>query len=125
VALAIEKAGEATGTAIWDNIRDVANAPGKEVNDIGEALQLIREGKDINYQGASGEITFDKNGDVFGEYAIFSIADDGSVELGEKIDLSGPAPTLKPTEAPTTTEPTATPTPKAPGFEAIFVIRES
>ncbi len=108
VALAIEKAGEASGTAIRDSIRDVANPPGEEVSDIGEALRLIREGKEINYQGASGEITFDENGDVFGVYCEFSIADDGSVALGESIPLEG--------------EVTPTPTPKEPGFEAIFGI---
>ena len=112
VALAIEKAGEASGTAIRDSIRDVANPPGEEVSDIGEALRLIRESKEINYQGASGEITFDENGDVFGVYCEFSIADDGSVALGESIPLEGEVtPTL-----------TTTPTPKEPGFEAIFGI---
>ena len=90
VALAIEKAGNATGTAIRDALRDVANPPGEEVTDIGEALRLIREGKDINYQGASGEITFDENGDVFGVYCEFSIADDGSIVLGESIELVSP-----------------------------------
>ena len=87
VALAIEKAGNATGTAIRDALRDVANPPGEEVTEIGDALRLIRAGKDINYQGASGEITFDENGDVSGVYCEFSIADDGSVLLGEAIEL--------------------------------------
>jgi branched-chain amino acid transport system substrate-binding protein/neutral amino acid transport system substrate-binding protein len=35
IALAIEKAGSADGTAIRDAIPDVANAPGEEVSDIG------------------------------------------------------------------------------------------
>ncbi|MHC1610194.1 MAG: ABC transporter substrate-binding protein [Candidatus Methanospirareceae archaeon] len=135
VALAIEKAGEASGTAIRDSIRDVANPPGEEVSDIGEALRLIREGKEINYQGASGEITFDENGDAFGVYCEFSIADDGSIVLGERIPLEGevtppptptPTPTATPTATPTvppTPTPTATPTPTpTPGFEAIFAI---
>lgn len=134
VALAIEKAGEAEGTAIRDALRDIANPPGEEVSDIGEALKLIREGKEINYQGASGEITFDENGDVFGVYCEFSIADDGSVALGESIPLEGevaptPAPTATPTATPIATPiptatpaPTATPTPEEPGFEAIFAI---
>lgn len=114
VALALEKGGEATGTAIRDNIRDIANAPGEEVTDIGEALKLIREGKEINYQGASGEITFDENGDVFGVYCVFSIADDGSVELGETIPLEGAiaTPASKPVAE----------VPEEPGFEAIFAL---
>jgi len=111
IALAIEKAGTATGTAIRDNIRDVANPPGEEVLDLGEALTLIRAGQAINYQGASGELTFDENGDVFGVYAEFSIADNGSIEFGESIELeSTPAPVA------------TTPTPTPPGFEAVLAI---
>jgi ABC-type branched-subunit amino acid transport system substrate-binding protein len=112
VALAIEKAGEATGTAIRDSIRDVANPPGEEVSDIGEALRLIREGKEINYQGASGEITFDENGDVLEVYCEFSIADDGSVVLGKSIELEGAATSKpKPTALPAA-KPTLKPTPR-------------
>lgn len=85
IALAIESAGSADGTAIRDAIPGVANAPGEEVSDIGTALALIRNGTEINYQGASGEITFDSVGDVFGEYCTWQIADDGSVTLGESI----------------------------------------
>ena len=139
VALAIEKAANAAGTDIRDSIRDIANAPGEEVTDIGEALELIREGKDINYQGASGEITFDDNGDVLGNYAEWSIDDAGSIVLGVPIDLEGPVATPEPTEAPTST-PTLSPTPtdeptgapvstptdepdnETPGFEAAFAV---
>lgn len=88
IALAIEKAGSADGTAIRDNIRAVANPPGVEVIDIGEGLRLIREGTDINYQGASGDVNFDDNGDITtAYYAKWHVADDGSVEWGESIDL--------------------------------------
>ena len=65
----------------------MANAPGEEVSDIGAALEMIREGKEINYQGASGEITFDSVGDVSGEYCTWQIADDGNVTLGESIAI--------------------------------------
>jgi len=64
VALAIEKAGSTSGTAIRNSLREVTRPPGKKVTDIGEALRLIREGLwDINYQGASGDLHFDENGD--------------------------------------------------------------
>ena len=85
VALAIEQAKNATGRAIADNIRSVANPPGVEVSDLGEALKLVREGKDINYQGASGEITFDDNGDVSGTYSVLTVAENGSIIFGEKV----------------------------------------
>ncbi|MCD4768332.1 MAG: ABC transporter substrate-binding protein [Methanosarcinales archaeon] len=90
IALAIEKAGSADGTAIRDNLRSVANPPGEEVTDIGTGLKLIREGKDINYKGASGDITFDENGDISADtanYAQWYVGTDGNVVWGESIDL--------------------------------------
>jgi len=89
IALAIEKAQSVDGTAIRDCIRDVANPPGEEVTDIGKGLELIREGKDINYQGASGDMTFDDNGDIStGYYALWYVGTNGSVVWGEAIDIS-------------------------------------
>lgn len=85
VALAIEQAKNATGRDIADNIRSIANPPGTEVSDLGEALSLIREGKDINYQGTSGDITFDENGDVSGSFTLWTIADNGSIIQSQKI----------------------------------------
>ena len=87
-----------------------------EVTDIGEALRLIRNGTDINYQGASGEINFDENGDVLGNYCGWSFTENGSIALGKAIELSAAAPREKPTPIPT---------PTTPGFEtalAIFAI---
>jgi branched-chain amino acid transport system substrate-binding protein/neutral amino acid transport system substrate-binding protein len=85
VALAIEQAKSATGRSIADNLRSVANPPGVEVSDLKEALNLVREGKDINYQGTSGNITFDENGDVSGSYTVWTIAQNGSTVQGEKV----------------------------------------
>jgi len=85
VALAIEQAKNATGRAIGDNIRSVANPPGVEVSDLGEALRLVREGKEINFQGTSGDIAFDENGDVSGSYIVWTVAEDGSLVQGEKV----------------------------------------
>jgi ABC-type branched-subunit amino acid transport system substrate-binding protein len=83
VALAIEQAKNDTGRAISDNLRSVANPPGVEVSDLKEALQLIREGKEINYQGTSGDITFDQYGDVSGNFTLWTVAENGSIVLGE------------------------------------------
>ena len=131
IALAMEKAGDASsGTAIRDSLRGVANPPGKEVSDIGEALRIIREGLwDINYQGASDDLTFDENGDVEGSYCEWFIADNGSIVLGNPIEMKGPVvmPTPSPSPSPSPTPtiaPTPTPTPEegVPGFEAVFAI---
>ncbi|MCK5217291.1 MAG: ABC transporter substrate-binding protein [Methanosarcinales archaeon] len=89
IALAIESAESADGTDIRDNIRTVANPPGEEVTNISRGLELIREGKEINYQGASGDINFDDNGDITtAYYAAWSVGTNGSVVWGDNIDIS-------------------------------------
>jgi len=54
------------GAAIRDNLRSVANPPGEEVTygELEKAFDLLTEGKEIDYQGVSGPILFDENGDV-------------------------------------------------------------
>ncbi|MGC4121662.1 MAG: ABC transporter substrate-binding protein [Myxococcales bacterium] len=71
VALAIERATTLAGGAPdGDQVRaalvDVASPPGTKVhwNELGQALERIRAGEDIDYDGASGEIDFDPAGDV-------------------------------------------------------------
>ena len=78
MAFAIEAAGSDDSTAIRDALRDVANAPGEVIgpgrSEISKALALIADGKDINYNGAGGDIEFDENGDVTGTIEIWTIS---------------------------------------------------
>ena len=71
VALAIEKAGAADRGKISAALREVANAPGEVIHpgEWAKAKKLIAEGKDINYEGATGNVDFDANGDVAGLYS--------------------------------------------------------
>ena len=96
IALAAEKAGSVDPTAIRDALRDVANAPGTEVaappEGIAAALEAVRNGEDIDYNGASGSVEFDENGDVLvGAIEIWKIdaATEGFVtEKSYKVDLT-------------------------------------
>ena len=56
VALAIENAGVNEGAAIRDALRSVANPPGEQVGpgDTERALDMIRSGQDIDYEGVAG-----------------------------------------------------------------------
>ncbi|MCY4581004.1 MAG: ABC transporter substrate-binding protein [Chloroflexi bacterium] len=74
-ALAIEKAGEYNGPAVRDAMREVANAPGIKVGpgDFAKALDLIRRGEDIDYEGVAGSQNFDENGDVLNTIEIWKI----------------------------------------------------
>ncbi len=51
---------------IRDNLRYVANPPGEIIKpgEFKKAFDLLKKGKDINYEGAAGAVDFDKNGDV-------------------------------------------------------------
>ncbi len=71
-------AGESTDpVSIRDNLR-VINDPDGEVVGPGEfarAVELLEAGAPINYQGASGSVDFDANGDVGGTFAHWEIQD--------------------------------------------------
>ncbi|MEW6088772.1 MAG: ABC transporter substrate-binding protein [bacterium] len=87
-ALAIAKGGSADGAVIRDNLRKIANPPGEKVNflDLKKALQLIEEGKKIDYEGVSGSLNFDKNGDITGgSYGIWKIENDKIVDVRVEI----------------------------------------
>ena len=65
-ARAIANGQPVTGETIRDNLRAVANPPGEVVtyNEFAKAFKLIQAGKDINYEGVSGPVDFDKAGDM-------------------------------------------------------------
>ncbi|MFO7642816.1 MAG: ABC transporter substrate-binding protein, partial [Desulfosarcina sp.] len=88
IALAAQRAGKADRTAIRDHLRAVAGPPGVTVNP-GEwerAVELLAAGENINYEGASGNVDFDENGDVPGTFAHWR------VENGEIVDVRVFAP---------------------------------
>lgn len=73
-ALAMEAAGEASGSAINEKIREVTNPPGVEVTTFEEGIKELRAGNDINYEGASGPVDFDEHGNVVASYALMKVA---------------------------------------------------
>jgi branched-chain amino acid transport system substrate-binding protein len=65
VALAIAKArGDASGTAIRDAVRKISQGAGVKVDSAVEGLKLLAQGKEINYEGASGPCDFTDIGDI-------------------------------------------------------------
>ncbi|MEM7059838.1 MAG: ABC transporter substrate-binding protein [Pseudomonadota bacterium] len=80
VALAIEKAGSTDSAAIAAALGQI-NDPAGEVINVGEwakAKAAIAAGTAINYEGATGTVDFDANGDVPGFYGVNTIGDDGT-----------------------------------------------
>ena len=76
--------------AIRDALRRVANPPGEAVGPgvegIARALALIAEVEDVNYEGASGPVDFDENGDVTGPIEVWKI-EDGEIRSTGRLKL--------------------------------------
>ncbi|MEZ4251996.1 MAG: ABC transporter substrate-binding protein [Polyangiales bacterium] len=71
--LAIEQAGSEDGTAIRDALFEVSRPGGATFGpgELGLALQRIRNGVAVNYEGAAGNVNFDGFGDVVSAYEIW------------------------------------------------------
>jgi len=84
IAMAIEKAGSADRAKIAKAVREVTTGEGETVlpGEWKKAKEIIDSGKAVKYEGATGVITFDKNGDVPGVYHETVLADGGVKDLG-------------------------------------------
>jgi neutral amino acid transport system substrate-binding protein len=87
LVLAAQAAKENTGVGIASKIREVSSGSGTEVTDVCEGLKLLKEGKKINYQGASGNVDVDENGDVLGVYDVWTVGNDGKITVIDKVNL--------------------------------------
>jgi len=77
-AIAIHVAGEVSGSAIGEVVREVTRSPGEEVTSLAEAKEVVDEGGDpdaIDYTGVSGPIDLDENGDPQGAYQVYRVED--------------------------------------------------
>ena len=84
LALAIAKAGSTDRGKIRDALRAVGNGKGMKIQpgQWKEALAAIAAGKEIDYAGATGNIDFDKDGDIAGSYNRWTIKGGKAVNLG-------------------------------------------
>jgi branched-chain amino acid transport system substrate-binding protein len=64
VSLTIAKVDDVTGTTLKDNVRRISQGRGIKVATAIEGLKLIADGKEINYEGASGPCDFTDIGDI-------------------------------------------------------------
>ncbi len=77
-AIAIHVADEFEGESISEVVREVTNEPGEVVNTLEEAKEVVDDGGDpdaINYEGVSGPIELDENGDPSGAYQLYHVED--------------------------------------------------
>jgi len=77
-ALSIQAADEFTGAALQETVRDVTRPEGEEVFSYEDAHSILDDGgsvDDVDYQGVSGPIDFDENGDPVGSLQVFEVQD--------------------------------------------------
>lgn len=84
LALAIEQNGSADREGLSEALRAVASAPGEVIlpGEWEKAVELIAQGEEINYEGASGSHEFDENGDVPGIVVEMAVEDGRFVSKG-------------------------------------------
>jgi ABC-type branched-subunit amino acid transport system substrate-binding protein len=87
VALAIAKAGKADAAAIKAAIPQVVAEGGTPIHagkaEFAKALQLIKDGKPVKYEGVIGPVTFDQYGDITGPFRLWRIQDGKVTTVGE------------------------------------------
>jgi branched-chain amino acid transport system substrate-binding protein len=77
LALAITKAGAFNPNAVIAAIPVVSNPPGTTCIDYPSCVTLLKAGKKINYEGASGPIDYDKTHNVTGPFDVVQVGTDG------------------------------------------------
>ena len=92
IMLAAEAAGSVDGAAIRDQLRAIATPPGETVHatpqGIADALRLLREGEEINFEGAGGTLDWDANGDLLrGHIGIWRFTPDETIEEVEILEV--------------------------------------
>lgn len=81
IALAIEAAKSTASRAIAAKIPAIADPPGTEVYDFASGAKLIRNGKKINYQGASGPCDFNAEHNVLSDFAVWKLDGEKRIQL--------------------------------------------
>ena len=85
LALATQAAGRLDGVAIRDRLRQVGSSPGSVVIagpvGVADALRILADGGEIDYEGASGSMDWDTNGDLQrGHIGIWRFTADERIE---------------------------------------------
>jgi len=87
LGLAVAQAGKFEATAIRDAIRKVTGSDGEVIHagpeNFKKALQLIKEGKPVRYEGVIGPVNFDQHGDITGPFRLWRIQNGEVTTVGQ------------------------------------------
>jgi ABC-type branched-subunit amino acid transport system substrate-binding protein len=74
LALAIDRAGTTSGQSVVDAMTGVTNPPGAKCSSYAACLALVKAGKPVDYDGASGDLDYDRYHNVFGPYGAYRVS---------------------------------------------------
>ncbi|RDI57991.1 ABC transporter substrate-binding protein [Microvirga subterranea] len=87
LGLAVARAGKFEAAAIRDSIRKVTGGEGEVIHagpdGFKKALQLIKEGKPVRYEGVVGPVSFDQYGDITGPFRLWRIQNGEVTTIGQ------------------------------------------
>jgi ABC-type branched-subunit amino acid transport system substrate-binding protein len=69
IALAFVKEGEANRQAVPNHLGDLGNPPGEQVSTFAAGKEVLENGGEVDYQGASNPQNFDDTGDPLGPFS--------------------------------------------------------
>lgn len=78
LALAIDEAKSTNGLAIQKALKLIADPPGVECSTYATCYSLLKAGKKINYQGASGTMDFNDHNNVYGPFDVVASNSSGT-----------------------------------------------
>lgn len=82
-------AGSNEGPAIAEQIQAVASAPGEKYDytQMADAIKALQAGEDIDFEGVSGPLDLDDNGDpTIGFYDLYEYDDAGEFSVTDKVE---------------------------------------
>jgi len=78
LALADDYAKTTAGATVAKDMTKVTDPPGTACYTYASCLRLINAGKKINYEGASGDLDYNKYNNTFGPYGAFQVSSSGT-----------------------------------------------
>ncbi len=88
-ALAAVAAGSNEGADIAEQIQAVASAPGDKYDftTMADAITALQAGEDIDFEGVSGNMDLDDNGDpTVGTYDVYAYDDKGAFSVSDQVE---------------------------------------
>ena len=87
-ALAMQQSGVTTGPKLAKAISAVSDPPGTTVSTFADGMKAIKAGKQINYEGAGGNVNFNKYHNVFGPFGVLQFTPSGNTKTIANIPAS-------------------------------------